>query len=63
MGLTLPPIEEAKSNTTVATTPASGEPLPLVILHVISSFACLGTADESDDKESHDRPNTPNEQG
>ena len=63
MGLALSPIEETKSNTSVVNTQTSGKPLPLALLHLIGYISYLGPADESDEKGSHDQPNTPNEQG
>lgn len=63
MGLTLSPIEETKSNTSPVITPTSGKSLPLVILDLIGYLTYVGPADESDDKGSHDQPNTPTEHG
>ena len=64
MGVTLSPIEETKSNISVVNAPTPGELLPPVLLHLIGYLSYSGPVDdEPDDKESHDRPNTPIEQG
>jgi len=63
MGLALSPIEETKSNTSPVTTPTLGKPLLVVMLHLIGYLIYVGPAGESDDKVSHDQPNTPTEQG
>ena len=63
IGLALSPIEETKSNASVVNTSTSGKPLPPISLHLIGYVAYLGPADESNDKGSHDQPNTPTEQG
>lgn len=63
MSLALSPIEEAKSKTSVVNTAKSGKPFPPVLFHLIGYPSYLGPPDESDEKGSHDQPNTPNEQG